>query len=95
MQREIRRGLFWFWAGLALVAIVLTVVPVAVWEREPLSVFHERRARLVKETGGDGAGERAPVTAVGGRLRTGGDQLSGGGHEAGEGLYGPRGGGAP
>jgi Xaa-Pro aminopeptidase len=24
------------------------------WEREPLSVFHERRVRLVRETGGDG-----------------------------------------
>jgi hypothetical protein len=24
------------------------------WEREPLSAFHERRARLIRETGGDG-----------------------------------------
>lgn len=54
MQREMRRGVFWFRAGLALAAIVLTVVPALAWEREPLSVFHERRVRLVKETGGDG-----------------------------------------
>jgi Xaa-Pro aminopeptidase len=30
------------------------VLPALAWEREPLSVFHERRARLVRETGGDG-----------------------------------------
>ena len=24
------------------------------WEREPLSAFHERRARLIRDTGGDG-----------------------------------------
>ena len=32
----------------------LSVLPGLAWEREPLSVFHERRARLVRETGGDG-----------------------------------------
>jgi Xaa-Pro aminopeptidase len=26
----------------------------AAWEKEPLAVYHERRARLVRETGGDG-----------------------------------------
>jgi Xaa-Pro aminopeptidase len=30
------------------------VLPALAWEREPLSVFHERRARLVREIGGDG-----------------------------------------
>ena len=54
MQREMRRGLLRFWAGLTLVAIVLTVVPAVAWEREPLGVFRQRRVRLVKETGGDG-----------------------------------------
>jgi Xaa-Pro aminopeptidase len=27
---------------------------VGAWEREPLAVFHERRARLIRDTGGDG-----------------------------------------
>jgi len=30
------------------------VLPALAWEREPLPVFHERRVRLVRETGGDG-----------------------------------------
>jgi Xaa-Pro aminopeptidase len=41
---------------LLLLALLLppSVLPGLAWEREPLSVFHERRARLVRETGGDG-----------------------------------------
>jgi Xaa-Pro aminopeptidase len=39
---------------LQLGVVLLAALPVAAWEREPLSVFHERRARLAKETGGDG-----------------------------------------
>jgi Xaa-Pro aminopeptidase len=41
---------------LLLLALLLPpwVLPALAWEREPLSVFHERRARLVRETGGDG-----------------------------------------
>ena len=41
---------------LLLLALLLpaSVLPALAWEREPLSVFHERRARLVRETGGDG-----------------------------------------
>jgi len=31
-----------------------SVLPALAWEREPLSVFHERRERLVRDTGGDG-----------------------------------------
>ena len=29
-------------------------LPAAAWEREALTAFHERRVRLVRETGGDG-----------------------------------------
>ena len=41
---------------LLLLALLLppSVLPALAWEREPLAVFHERRARLVRETGGDG-----------------------------------------
>ncbi len=41
---------------LLYVALYLSWValPAAAWEREPLSAFHERRARLVRDTGGDG-----------------------------------------
>jgi Xaa-Pro aminopeptidase len=35
-------------------AVLLATLPAAAWEREPLAVFHERRARLVRDTGGDG-----------------------------------------
>jgi Xaa-Pro aminopeptidase len=34
--------------------LLVSVLPALAWEREPLSVFHERRVRLVRETGGDG-----------------------------------------
>ena len=34
--------------------LAFSVLPALAWEREPLSVFHERRERLVRETGGDG-----------------------------------------
>jgi len=39
-----------------LLSICLTAValPAAAWERESLEAFHERRVRLVRETGGDG-----------------------------------------
>ena len=39
---------------LQLGMVLLAALPAAAWEREPLNAFHERRARLVKETGGDG-----------------------------------------
>lgn len=39
-------------AGLALAALLLAGIPAAAWEREePLSAYHERRLRLVRETG--------------------------------------------
>jgi len=49
MPRRVR--LIFSAAGLCLGTILLTALPAAAWEREPLSVFHERRARLVRETG--------------------------------------------
>jgi len=52
MRRMVRRGLLLFWAGVAISAAL--AVPAAAWERETLAAFHERRARLVRETGGDG-----------------------------------------
>lgn len=38
-----------FCAGLALA--IVSALPAAAWEREPNAVYHERRARLVRETG--------------------------------------------
>jgi Xaa-Pro aminopeptidase len=40
--------------GLAAAAILGTALGAGAWEREPLTAFHERRARLVRDTGGDG-----------------------------------------
>jgi len=45
------RGLCLWWLAIFL---PFSILPALAWEREPLSVFHERRARLVRETGGDG-----------------------------------------
>jgi Xaa-Pro aminopeptidase len=36
------------------IGLLASLLPALAWEREPLPVFHERRARLVRETGGDG-----------------------------------------
>jgi Xaa-Pro aminopeptidase len=51
MQTRRSRSLYWL-----LLALLLppSVLPALAWEREPLSVFHERRERLARETGGDG-----------------------------------------
>jgi Xaa-Pro aminopeptidase len=51
MQLRRSRSLYLLLLALLLPAFVL---PALAWEREPLSVFHERRARLARETGGDG-----------------------------------------
>jgi len=45
------RSFYLMWLLLVLPASLL---PAGAWERETLSVFHERRARLVREMGGDG-----------------------------------------
>jgi len=51
MQTRRSGTLYVFWLVLLLPA---SVRPMRAWEREPLAVFHERRVRLVRETGGDG-----------------------------------------
>ncbi|HXW14048.1 MAG TPA: aminopeptidase P N-terminal domain-containing protein [Terriglobia bacterium] len=40
--------------ALAAAAVLGTALAAGAWEREPLSAFHERRARLIRDTGGDG-----------------------------------------
>jgi Xaa-Pro aminopeptidase len=51
MQTRRARNSYWLLLALLLPAFVL---PALAWEREPVSVFHERRMRLARETGGDG-----------------------------------------
>jgi Xaa-Pro aminopeptidase len=50
MPLTIRAGSH-FRASLALASILFTALPVASWERGPLSDYHDRRGRLVRETG--------------------------------------------
>ena len=40
--------------ALAVAAILGLARAAGAWEREPLSVFHQRRERLIRDTGGDG-----------------------------------------
>ena len=54
MTRGLRCVPLFLWAVLQLVVVLFAALPAAAWEREPVSVFHERRARLVRDTGGDG-----------------------------------------
>jgi Xaa-Pro aminopeptidase len=49
MRRVLNGVLFSFAA-----CLILAAVPAAAWERENLSAFHERRAKLLREMGGDG-----------------------------------------
>jgi Xaa-Pro aminopeptidase len=51
MRTTRRRSFYILWLALLLPPSVL---PALAWEREPVSVFHERRLRLARETGGDG-----------------------------------------
>ena len=51
MQTRHLRSFYLVWLALLLPPSVL---PASAWEREPLSVFHERRVRLAHDTGGDG-----------------------------------------
>ena len=51
-MRGLLRGSFPYSAlGLVIGALVAAALPASAWEREPLSVYHERRARLVSELG--------------------------------------------
>ncbi len=54
MHRGCERGKILVSAGLVLTAILGTASAAYGWEHEPFSVFHERRARLVRDLGGDG-----------------------------------------
>ncbi len=51
MHREFQR---WLILALTAAAILATALGAGAWEREPSSAFHERRASLLRETGGDG-----------------------------------------
>jgi Xaa-Pro aminopeptidase len=52
MRRILRRAVLLSLGGAALASVL--AIPAAAWERENLSVFHERRVKLMRETGGDG-----------------------------------------
>ncbi|MBZ5670208.1 MAG: aminopeptidase P N-terminal domain-containing protein [Acidobacteriia bacterium] len=54
MERRLQRGAILVSAALTLAATLGTARAARGWEREPFSVFHERRARLIRDTGGDG-----------------------------------------
>jgi Xaa-Pro aminopeptidase len=53
MQRRFQRRAI-LTVALTVVAMLGAALAVCAWEREPLSAFHERRARLIRDTGGDG-----------------------------------------
>jgi Xaa-Pro aminopeptidase len=54
MQQGLQRRAILISAALSLAVMLGTARAARGWEREPLSVFHERRARLIQDTGGDG-----------------------------------------
>ena len=49
-----RLNLFMLAGVFAVGAVLLAPLTASAWEREPLSVYQQRRLRLVRETGGDG-----------------------------------------
>jgi Xaa-Pro aminopeptidase len=53
MQRRFRHQAI-LAAALTVVAMLGSALAACAWERESLSAFHERRARLIRDTGGDG-----------------------------------------
>ena len=54
MRTILRRRVLWFSLGLMLLTMWLGASPALAWEREPLSAFQARRARLLRDSGGDG-----------------------------------------
>ena len=54
MPQSFKRLRYVVSAGLLLIVILRTALAAGAWEHEPLSVFHERRVRLIRDTGGDG-----------------------------------------
>jgi Xaa-Pro aminopeptidase len=54
MQRRLERKVVFASAALTLAAILGAAGAAYGWEREPAAAFHERRARLIRDTGGDG-----------------------------------------
>ncbi len=50
-MRRLWWGSTFFRAGLGLAGLFVVALPLGAWEREPLPVFHERRASVVRETG--------------------------------------------
>jgi len=53
MQRKLRWGAVFFLA-LVVAAVLGSAAAALGWEHEPFSAFHERRARVIRDTGGDG-----------------------------------------
>ena len=54
MHQGFRRGVITIPVTLILPAILATALTAGAWEHEPFSVFHERRAQVIRDTGGDG-----------------------------------------
>ena len=51
IQRILRQGALLCSTAVTLGVLLATALPAAAWEREPNSVYHERRARLVSQAG--------------------------------------------
>jgi Xaa-Pro aminopeptidase len=54
MRKTFRRASRLFWALSVAASVFISASPTAAWEHEPVSVYHERRERLVRDTAGDG-----------------------------------------
>jgi Xaa-Pro aminopeptidase len=54
MRRMLQRIGQVIWTSMALATLMLAGLPAAAWDRGNLADYHERRARLVRDTGGSG-----------------------------------------